>query len=310
MNAPFVSIVLPTRNGAASLPALLDAIARQQTSFGYELIAIDSDSTDGTVDLLHGRVDQLIRIRADQFDHGLSRNLGVSRARGELVVLIVQDALPASDHWLAALTAPLVADDRVAGAFARQLPRPEASAITRHYLSRWPASWNITRASSVRDQAAFDALSPAARLELCAFDNVCSCIRRSIWSQFPFRQTPIAEDIEWAKEVLLAGHRLVFVPAAEVIHSHERSARYEFARTYLLHRRLYELLGLRTIPTLANLTRAVVSSIATHVSCQREDRRSRGGVRAIALAFAWPLGQYFGALSAIRGWKPARSRMV
>jgi hypothetical protein len=110
--------------------------------------------------------------------------------------------------------------------------------------------------------------------------------------------------------VLLAGHRLVFVPEAEVIHSHERSARYEFTRTYLLHHRLYELLGLRTIPTFAKLTRAVVSSIATHVSCQRGTRWSRAGGRAVALAFAWPLGQYFGALSAVRGRKPPRSRMV
>jgi hypothetical protein len=36
---------------------------------------------------------------------------------------------------------------------------------------------------------------------------------------------------------------------------------------------------------------------------------SAGG-RAIALAFAWPLGQYLGALSAIKGWKRRRSRIV
>jgi rhamnosyltransferase len=305
-----VSIVLPTRNGAETLPALLDAIARQRVDFPFEVIAIDSESSDGTADLLRQRVDRLIRIPADAFDHGLTRNLGINHASGDLVVLIVQDALPSSDSWLAALTAPLRGDDRVAGAFARQLPCPDASAVTRCYLSRWVASSETGRTIEVGGRAELEALDPMAQVECCAFDNVCSCIRRSIWSKHPFRQTPIGEDIEWAREVLLAGYRLAYIPAAAVVHSHDRSARYEFARTYLLHRRLYELFRLRTIPTVPLLARAIASSVALHWRCQKDERGGvPAGARAIALAVAWPLGQYLGALSAIRGWKPTRSTM-
>jgi rhamnosyltransferase len=306
-----VSIVMPTRNGAGTLPAVLDSIARQRVDFPFEVIAVDSASNDGTADLLRGRVDRLINIPAGSFDHGLTRNLGIEHAGGELVVLIVQDALPTSDSWLAALTAPLLADDRVAGAFARQLPRPDASAVTRYYLSRWVASSETVRVTEVADRAELEALEPMAQVERCAFDNVCSCIRRSIWSEHPFRQTPIGEDIEWGREVLLAGYRLAYVPAAAVIHSHDRPARYELARTYVLHRRLYELFRLRTIPTLPLLARAVASSLAVHLRCQKEEPgRVWAGGRAIVLAFAWPLGQYLGALSAIKGWKLGRSRMV
>jgi rhamnosyltransferase len=311
VSAPLVSIVLPTRNGAATLPSLLDAIARQQVGFPFEIIAVDSSSSDGTADLLRGRVDRLISIPGDAFDHGLTRNLGIEQAGGELIVLLVQDALPASDSCLAALTAPLLANERIAGAYARQLPRPDASAITRHYLARWVASSDAGRTIAVADRAELEALDPMARLERCAFDNVCSCIRRSIWRQHPFRRTPIAEDIEWATEVLLAGYRLAYVPEATVVHSHDRSARYEFTRTCVLHRRLYELFGLRTIPTLPLLARAIASSLMVHLRCQAQASRALDGSgRAIALAFAWPLGQYLGALSAVRGWRPFRSRMV
>lgn len=303
MSAPRVSIVLPTRNGAATLPALLDVISRQRIDFPFEIIAVDSASSDGTADLLRGRADRLISISADAFDHGLTRNLGIEQAGGELIVLLVQDALPASDTWLARLTAPLIADEGLAGAFARQLPRPDAPALTRHYLAGWVASSDVARTIAVANGAELGALDPMAQLDRCAFDNVCSCIRRSIWRQHPFRRTAIAEDIEWAKEVLLAGHRLAYAPAAMVIHSHDRSARYEFTRTYLLHRRLYELFRLRTIPTLPLLARAIASSLPVHLRCQKN-------MRAIALAFAWPLGQYLGALSAARGWRPLRSRMV
>lgn len=299
-----VSIVLPTRNGAATLPAVLDAISRQRVDFPFDVIAVDSSSTDGTVDLLRDRVDRFISVSADAFDHGLTRNLGIEQARGELVVLLVQDALPVADSWLAALTAPLLADERLAGTFARQVPRPDASPIARHYLERWIASSTAARTIAVADSAELEALDPMAQLERCAFDNVCSCIRRSVWSRHPFRQTPIGEDIEWAREVLLAGYRLAYVPAAEVIHSHDRPSRYELVRTYVLHRRLYELFRLRTIPTIPLLARAIVSSLRLHW------RRQPFSGRGVALAVAWPLGQYLGALSAVRGWSPRRSRMV
>ena len=304
VSTPRVSIVLPTRNGAATLPAVLDAISRQRVDCPFEIIAVDSSSTDGTAELLRSRVDRLITIAADEFDHGLTRNLGVEQARGELVVLLVQDALPASDWWLAVLTAPFLADDRLAGTFARQLPRPDASPIARHYLQRWVTSSGVARTIAVESRAALDVLEPMAQLDHCAFDNVCSCIRRSVWARHPFRQTPIGEDTEWAREVLIAGYRLAYVPASEVIHSHDRSARYELVRTYVLHRRLYELFRLRTIPTLPLLVRAIASSLELHWRCQPFSGR------AVALAFAWPFGQYLGALSAVLGWKPNRSRMV
>jgi rhamnosyltransferase len=303
MSAPLVSIVLPTFNGAATLPALLDAIDRQRADFSFEVVAVDSSSTDGTAELLRGRVDRFVSISGEAFDHGLTRNTGVEHARGDFVVLMVQDAVPSSDYWLATLVAPLRADPSVAGVYARQLPRPEASPLARHYLSQWAAASETGRTSAIESRAEFEALPPRARFERCAFDNVCSCIRRSVWARFPFAQTPIAEDVEWARAVMLAGFRIVYVPEAAVVHSHDRPVRYELTRTYVLHRRLFELFGLSTVPTFPLLLRAVASCLSLHLRRQRD-------MRAVALAFAWPIGQYLGALSAARGWKPSRSRSV
>ena len=120
----------------------------------------------------------------------------------------------------------------------------------------------------------------------------------------PFRETPIAEDLAWGREALLAGHRIVYAADAVVLHSHHRSARYEFLRTYFLHRRLHDLFDLRTIPTLAALIRAVASSTALHLRLSGADEpRRRDRRRAIALGLAWPAGQYLGGLSAARRWK-------
>ena len=52
---PEVSIVVPTRNGAATLPALIDALASQTDAAARELIVVDSGSTDGTLRLARPR---------------------------------------------------------------------------------------------------------------------------------------------------------------------------------------------------------------------------------------------------------------
>ncbi len=301
---PLVSIALVTRNGAATLPALLDSLRGQRLDAAVEIVAVDSGSTDGSAALLERTVDRFVSIPASSFDHGLTRNLAIEQTQGELIVLIVQDALPVADSWLSELTAPLVADARVAGTFARQVPRAGASAITRSYLERAPVTSRASRTFPAVTPQVLGTLDPMARLQRCSFDNVCSCIRRSVWREFPFRQTPIAEDIEWARTVLLAGSRVEFVATAVVLHSHERSPAYEFTRTRALHRRLFELFELRTIPSLPRLTRSIAACLALHLRCERA--HPRAWPRAVGLAVAWPLGQYLGGRSGNRAKLSAR----
>jgi len=313
LSDPLVSIVLLTRNGAETLPAALEAIGRQRTDFGFEIVAVDSGSIDGSLAVLERAAREVVYIEPDSFNHGLTRNLAIERSRGELVVLLVQDAIPASDDWLATLVAPLRAHPEVAGAFCRQRPRPDATALTRHYLGTWVGASSAPRSTRLASATELEGLDPLARLHRCAFDNVCSCIRRSVWAQIPFAETSIGEDLEWAKAVLLAGFRLEYVADAVVVHSHDRPASYEFARTYVLHRRLYSLFGLRTIGSLRGLARAIAGSTRLHLRCERQAGSSggkAGTARALALAVAWPLGQYLGGLSAARGWKPIRIKSV
>jgi len=302
MFARKVSIVIPTRNGAVTLPAVLDALARQRIDVPVETLAIDSASTDGTIALLRRHGVKVLDISSDAFDHGLTRNLGLSLATGDLVVLLVQDAVPASEDWLSNLTAPFDRDPQLAGTFARQEPSPNAGKITRHYHASYLASSPVGRTTTLAS-GAFNELAPEARLDRCTFDNVCSCIRRTVWQRHQFQSTAIGEDVAWAKNVMLAGYRLAYVPEAVVIHSHERSVRYEFWRTVTLHRELYRLFELRTIPSAPLLLRAISSSLALH-------GRLEWNARSLGLALAWPVAQYVGGLSAARGWPMRRRKGV
>lgn len=306
---PEVSIVIPTRNGAATLPVLIDAIRSQTDEAARELIVVDSGSSDGTLELARAQADHVIEIAPDRFNHGTSRNLGVGRAAGRFVVLTVQDARPLDNQWLTHLLAPLRGDEHVAGAFARQVPRTDASAVTRHQLSLWVASQPGPRLVSLTPEA-FARLSPATRLSQCAMDNVCAAVRRSVWERAPFQATPIAEDLEWGRNALLSGYAIAYAPDAVVEHSHERGAWYELARTWVLHQQLHRLFGVRAVPTLGALTRSVVSTVRAHhalVSAPGIALASSEWRRAIALGVAWPLGQYLGGWTAAHGhprWRP------
>src|SRR5262245_38167539 len=191
MFARKVSIVIPTRNGADTLPTVLDALARQRLEVPFETLAIDSGSTDGTVALLRRHGVKVLDISSDAFDHGLTRNLGLSLATGDLVVLLVQDAVPASADWLSDLMAPFDVDPLLAGTFARQEPSANAGAITRHYHESYLASSAVRRTATLGGDDTYSALAPAARLDRCTFDNVCSCVRRSVWERHQFQSTAI-----------------------------------------------------------------------------------------------------------------------
>jgi len=307
-----VSIVVPTLNGGATLGRLLEAIAAQGRDFDLEILAVDSGSTDDTLRVLREHGASVIDVTPSTFNHGETRNMALTHARGEFAVLIVQDAVPAHDEWLSELVRPLVDDPQLAGTFARQRPWPHASRLTAHYLARWVAAQPAARITAPLTSEAFAAMSPTERHLACAFDNVCSCIRMDVWRRHPLRATPIAEDLEWAREVLTAGHRLAYVPSAIVWHSHERPIRYELHRSYRVHQRLYALFGLSTVPTMGTLLRAVCTTFPLHVrlAVTEPRRRARALLRGAGLAIALPLGQYLGARSAREGRELLDTRSV
>ena len=310
MTRQHVSIVVPTRNAGERLDGLLAAVRNQDSGFTSEVVAIDSGSTDGTLARLRSAGARVLEVPAGAFNHGHTRNQALARCGGDFAILLVQDAVPISRSWLSTLTAPLLRSPLVAGTFARQMPCARASRVTAHYLEQWIAAQSEPRTVGPLTAEAFERLSPRERLSTCAFDNVCSCVRLSVWRDHPFAATPIAEDLEWARDVLLAGYQLTYVPDAVVQHSHERPVTYELQRAYLVHQRLEALFGLTTVPTMMSLLRAVAATVPVNarLASHEPQGRARAMLRAAALGVAQPLGQYLGARSARAGREcmPAR----
>ena len=250
---PDVSVIIPTRNAGPGFEKVLTAVCGQRPGFAYEVLVIDSGSSDGTPELARKYPVRTLGIPRSEFNHGGTRNLGVSETRGEFVAMIVQDAVPANESWLGALVENLAADEDVAGAYSRQIPRPDCNPFTRHGLETHYTNLPERREQAIGDLARYDALPPASKLELIVFDDVSSCLRRSVWERHPFRRLSFGEDLEWSERVLRAGYRIVYEPASAVVHSHNRSALYEMKRAYATHKLLGELAGFRALPSVGNL---------------------------------------------------------
>ncbi len=95
---PAVSIILPTYNRAAFLPAAFDAIGAQSFT-DWELIVVDDGSTDGTEELVRELRQKISRpvVYVRQENQGAygARNTGLEHARGNFLAFYDSD-----DVWL------------------------------------------------------------------------------------------------------------------------------------------------------------------------------------------------------------------
>jgi rhamnosyltransferase len=314
MSAPAVTLLIPTWNAGEEFPDILARMLAQELDRPFEVLAIDSGSTDGTVEHLERQPVRLERIPNAEFDHGLTRNRGIEHARGEIVVLATQDARPVDEAWMQRLV-DCFDDPEVAGAFGRQLPRDDASPMVRYRLNAWVAGTTEKKVSQIRDPAEYEALAPLERLRLAAFDNVSSAVRKSVMRAHPFEKRRFGEDIDWAKRVILAGYKLVFEPRSLVVHSHNYSAWRTLKRIYGDHSNLFDLHGVHTIKTREELKKFTDEQTARYREAIDADprlsplQRRLWRLRARPHAYAENLGQYLGAQAAERlaegrrGWR-------
>lgn len=94
--APRVTIVLPCHNEAEFLPSLLDALLPQLlTQPGWQLVAVDDNSTDATGSILDHAADRDAQVRVI---HGLFGSPGAARAAGTAAVTILGHGAP--PDWL------------------------------------------------------------------------------------------------------------------------------------------------------------------------------------------------------------------
>jgi len=232
-NAVKVSVVIPTYNGGELLFHVIDKVLAQRAPWKFELIIIDSSSSDGTP----SRLEKLEGVRfysIDQadFGHGKTRNYGVQLSEGDYIAFLTQDAIPYDEYWLYNMVAMLEHYPNAAGVFGKHLAHDDASLFTKHELNEHFR--NIEMQPLVLSKSLdFDRYIRDERWRqlLHFYSDNSSCLRRSVWEKIPYRDIKYGEDQVWAHDIIEAGFEKLYCPSSVVKHSHDYSDSEIFERS-------------------------------------------------------------------------------
>ena len=117
-----VSVIIPTCNGGNILVEAIKSLIQQQFSQKWEIVLIDSESTDVSLSKISTLISKnsikhkVISIIRKNFKHGTTRNQAISQCSGEFIALLTQDSIPTDKYWLQQLINGFDRDE-VAGVF-------------------------------------------------------------------------------------------------------------------------------------------------------------------------------------------------
>jgi rhamnosyltransferase len=211
---PLVSIILRSFNEAWALGATLAAL-REQEYKNWELIVIDSGSSDGSQELIRAaNPAHFIQIQPHEYNPSRVMNHGMRLATSEFGIFLNADATPQGPNWLRPLVTALQ-DPKAAAVFGRQIPRPDCQAV---YACDYDRCFGPNRESAKWDHF---------------FSMVSSGIRKDIWRQRGFlEKLQYAEDDEYTRWAKANGYKVVYCPDSVVMHSHNYTPAQAYKRSF------------------------------------------------------------------------------
>ena len=191
-----VSVIIRNRNEAETLRQIFAALDQQ--TLDHEVVVVDNESTDGSVELATSRGATVVSIATVDFSYGGSLNRGMEATTHDHVVVLSGHSIPVGPRFLEDATAPMADPTVAAVRLLRADKAPE--------LADWPGRTPI----GAGDVGAMVKRGPIA--SGCVF-------RRSVWEQIPFDDSLDSdEDKAWGVAAAQAGYVVAPAPAVYVYH--------------------------------------------------------------------------------------------
>ena len=217
-----ISVIIPTYNAGSYLPKLLDTLSNQSVEF--ELIIIDSSSSDDTISIAKEYTDHIITIPQEEFDHGGTRTKAGKIARGEILVFLTQDALPTDTYTIENII-KVFDNPKVGVAYGRQLAYPDTNPFGKHLREfNYPPTSYIR---TIDDKKKFG-------IKTAFLSDSFSAYRRSALEQIDWIKDDliVGEDSYAGAKMILEGYAIAYSAEALVYHSHSYTILQEFRRYF------------------------------------------------------------------------------
>jgi glycosyltransferase involved in cell wall biosynthesis len=199
-----VSVIIRCFNEEKHIGNLLSSL-KNQTLKNYEVIIVDSGSTDQTVYIAKQFSPTIVHISPDEFTFGYSLNKGCSAAKGDFFVIASAHVLPYHETWLEEMIKPFH-DAKVGVTYGKQIGN-HTTKFSEHQVF----------AQQFPDKSNYQQTTP-----FC--NNANAAIRRTIWEQHHYDETLSGlEDVEMGKWVIENDYRLAYNANAAIIHIHEET---------------------------------------------------------------------------------------
>lgn len=199
---PEVSIIIRSKNDITYIRQTLEMIQKQNYR-DYEIVHVDSGSTDGTVETVHEFEPQVsYQILPEDYVPGKVLNDAIKKCTGRIIVFNNSDCIPQTTDWLENLISPLE-NKKVAASFGRQIPRSDAQPLV------------------IKDYDRAFGNGEISSQWFHFFSLATSAARKEILTEYPFDpRLKYSEDIDWSYRMKKRGYRLVYVKDSIVEHSH------------------------------------------------------------------------------------------
>ena len=209
---PETSVIIRAFNEAEYIGDVLEAVASQEYQ-DFEIILVDSGSTDGTLEIAEEYVDTIEFVSPQNFTFGYSCNVGCEAASGKYCAFLSAHAIPTSDQWLGTMVENLY-EDEVAMSYSNQV-----GAETTKYSER--RLFNELFPDESRRQTPPDYWA----------NNASSVIKKDLWEEHQFDEYLTGhEDIEWAKHFMDQGYVVIYEAESCIYHIHDESWEQVFNR--------------------------------------------------------------------------------
>ena len=224
-----VDVIIPVYRPTEKFLQLLDILEEQSHTI-EKIIVVNTgqeyfEKLVDQTELMSKHKKLIIRhILKEEFDHGKTRNYGVSYSDSPYFIMMTDDAIPADTQMVERLLAPFE-DETVGMTYARQLPGERSGAI-----ERYTRSFNYPDVSCVK--SAEDLKSMGIKAFFAS--NVCAAYRRVIFNQLNgfVKHTIFNEDMIYARRTIDAGYKIAYAAEANVIHCHNYSGIAQFQRNF------------------------------------------------------------------------------
>lgn len=219
-----IDVIIPTCKPDGSFTELLARLNRQ-TIIPNKIIVINTEKDYLQEESYAGFSNvEVHHITFREFDHAATRHKGITLSDAEFVIFMTQDALPRNNQLIEELITPFE-DEKIALAYARQLPKRDCNIIERH-----TRSFNYPDRDGAKGKEDIEALGIKAYF--CS--DVCAAYRRDIYHQVGgfVEKAIFNEDTLYAAKILNAGYKIYYASRALVVHSHNYTALQYFHRNF------------------------------------------------------------------------------